>query len=61
LADDLRAQPICGGLQRGHVIYREKGVVDLAEADLRSGQFLFDEAVAIEVIRRLERQERGDP
>jgi hypothetical protein len=32
LADDLRAQPIDGGLQRGRVIYREKGVVDLAEA-----------------------------
>ena len=61
LADDLRAQPIGGGLQRGHVIHREKGVVGLAEADPRSVQLLLDEAVAIEVIRGLERQERGDP
>src|SRR5271165_1114751 len=60
-ADDLRAQPIGGGLQRGNVIDREKGVVDLAEADLGSVQLLLDEAVAIEVIRGLERQERGDP
>ena len=35
-ADDLRAQPIGGGLQRGNVIDREKGIVDLAEADLDS-------------------------
>ena len=35
-ADDLRAQPIGGGLQRGNVIDREKGIVDLLEADLDS-------------------------
>ncbi len=61
LADDLRAQPIGGGLQRGHVIHREKGIVGLAEADPRSVELLLDEAVTIEVIRGLERQERGDP
>ena len=32
-----------------------------AEADLRSVQLLLDEAVSVEVIRGLERQERGDP
>ena len=55
------AQAIGGGLQRGYIIHREKGVVDLAKADPRSVQFLLDEAVAIEVIRGLERQEQRRP
>src|SRR5271165_1121058 len=42
------------------VIHGKKSIVVLAEADLRSVQLLFDEAVAVEVIGGLERQERGD-
>src|SRR3954464_1207858 len=58
-ADDVRAQPVSGGLQRSHVINRQEGIVVLAEADLRAVEFLRDEAVAIEVVRRLEGEERG--
>ena len=50
LADDVRAQPVRGGLQGSDIVDREKRIVVLAEADLRTGEFLFDEAVAIEVI-----------
>ena len=61
LADDVRAQSVGGGLQRGDVVDREEGVVGLAEADLRSLELLLDEAVAVEVVGGLEREERGDP
>ena len=61
MADDVGAQPVCGGLQGSDIVNREKRIVVLAEADLRTGEFLFDEAVAIEVIGRLERKERGYP
>src|SRR6266478_5314976 len=60
-ADDLRAQLVGGGLQRGDVVDREEGVVVLAEANLRPLQLLLDEAMAVEVIGSLEREERGDP
>src|SRR5262249_11441838 len=56
-ADDFRAQPVSGGLQRGHVVDRQEGVVVLAEADLRAVKFLRDEAVAVEVVGRLEGKE----
>ena len=59
LADDVRAQPVGGGLQCGHIIHGQEGVVVLAEADLRAVQLLLDEAVAIEVISGLEGEERG--
>src|SRR5215471_9810339 len=59
-ADDVRAQPVGGRLQRGNIVHRQEGIVVLAEADLRTGKFLFDEAVAVEVIGGLERKERGD-
>ena len=61
LADDVRAQLVGGGLQRGDVVDREEGVVGLAEADLRPLQFLLDEAVAVEIVGGLEREERGHP
>jgi hypothetical protein len=53
-----RSAAACRG---GDVVDCKKGIVNLAEADLRSVQLLFDEAVAVEVIGGLERQERGDP
>ncbi len=43
------------------VVDREEGVVGLAEADLRPLQLLLDEAVAVEVVGGLEREERGHP
>ena len=55
-ANDLRAQPVGGGLQCGHVVHRQEGIVVLAEADLRSLQFLLDEGVAVELIGGLERE-----
>ena len=61
LADDLRAEFVGGGLQRGDVVDGEEGVVGLAEADLRALQLLLDEAVPVEVVGGLERKERGDP
>src|SRR5437870_13172581 len=61
LADDLRAEFVGGGLQRGEVGGGEEGVVGLAEADLRALQLLLDEAVPVEVVGGLERKERGDP
>jgi hypothetical protein len=60
-ADNLRAQLVGGGLQGGDVIDGEEGVVNLAEGDLRPLQLLLDEAVAVEVVGGLEREERGDP
>src|SRR5438477_935907 len=57
LADDLRAQPVGGGLQGHHVVDRKEGVVGLAEADPRPLQLLLDEAVAVEVVSGLEREE----
>src|SRR5437016_7484161 len=60
LADDLRAEFVGGGLQRGDVGGGEEGVVGLAEADLRALQLLLDEAVPVEVVGGLERKERGD-
>src|SRR3954454_17683469 len=47
LADDLRAEFVGGGLQRGDVVDGEEGVVGLAEADLRALQLLLDEAVPV--------------
>src|SRR5215472_13317529 len=44
----------------GNIGHRQEGIVVLAEADLRTGKFLFDEAVAVEVIGGLERKERGN-
>ena len=43
------------------VVDRKEGVVGLAEADLRALQLLLDEAMAVEVVGGLEREERGDP
>src|ERR1700760_4493359 len=61
LADDFRAQLVGRGLQCGYVIDREKGVVALAEPDLRTLELLLDETVAVEVVGGPEREERGDP
>src|SRR5947209_3085679 len=61
LADDFRAQLVGGGLQCGDVIDREKGIVALAEPDLRTLELLLDETVAVEVVGGPEREERGDP
>src|SRR2546423_15433075 len=61
LADDFRAQLVGGGLQCGNVIDCEKGVVALAEPDLRTLELLLDETVAVEVVGGLEREERRRP
>src|SRR5882724_10453052 len=58
LADDLRAEFVGGGLQRGDVVDGEEGVVGLAEADLRALQLLLDEAVPVEVVGGLSGTER---
>ena len=58
-ADDVRAQPVGGGLQRSDVVNGQEGIVVLAEADLRAVELLLDEAVAVEVVGRLEGEERG--
>ena len=57
----MRAQLVGGGLQGRHVVDREEGVVGFAETDVRSVKLLLDEAVAVEVVGGLEREERGDP
>ena len=59
LADDLRAEPVGGGLQGRDVIDGQEGVVVLAEADLVPVQFLLDEGVAVEIVGGLEREEGG--
>ena len=58
-ADDFRAQSVGGSLQRSDIVDRKEGIVVLAEADLRAVEFLLDEAVAIEIVSRLEGEERG--
>ena len=52
-------EPVGGSLQRSDIVDRKEGIVVLAEADLRAGEFLLDEAVAIEIESRLEGQERA--
>ena len=53
-------QAIGGGLQRGYVIHRERRRCRSCESrSSLSFSSCSDEAVAIEVIRGLERQERG--
>ena len=59
LADDLRAEPVGGGLQRRDIVDGQEGVVVFAKADLLSVQFLLHERVAVEPVRGLEREERG--
>src|SRR5215469_11593679 len=59
-ADDFGAELIGGGLQSSHVVNREKGVVVLAEADVGTIELMFNEAVAVEVVGGLEREERAD-
>src|SRR6201988_2236368 len=60
-ADDVCTELVGGGLQRRDIVNGEKGIVDLAKADLRLPQLLLDETVTIEVIAGLEREERGHP
>src|SRR5215469_13388202 len=60
-ADDVRTELVGGGLQRRDIVNGEKGIVDLAKADLRLPQLLLDETVTIEVIAGLEWEERGHP
>src|SRR5215472_3571601 len=57
LTDDFRAQPIGGGLQCCDIVNSQKRVVILAEADVRLVELVLDEAVAIEVVGCLEREE----
>src|SRR4029077_14506311 len=54
-------QLVGGSLQCSDVGDGEEGVVGLAEADPRAVPLLLDEAVAVEVIGGLEREERGHP
>ena len=55
-ADDCWAQLVGGSLQCSDVGDGEEGVVGLAEPDPRAVQLLLDEAVAVEVIGGLERE-----
>src|ERR1700752_1543849 len=59
LANDVGAQLIGRSLQGGHVVDRQKGVVILAEANFGVSELMLDEAVAVEVVRGSEREERG--
>src|SRR5215475_3978868 len=59
LANDFRAELIGGGLQRRHVADREKRVVVLAEVDVGLLELMFNEAMAVEVVCGLERDERA--
>ena len=59
LANDLWAQPVRGGLQVGHIVDGEKGVVALVEADARSIQFLLDEGMAVEPVGGVKGKEGG--
>src|SRR6201982_1323267 len=54
-------EPTGGRRQCIDVVDSEKGIVDLAKADLRLPQLLLDEAVAVEVVAGLKREERGHP
>src|SRR4249919_3391932 len=58
-ADDVRAQSVGGRLQRSDIVDRQEGIVVLAEADLRAGKFLLDEAVTVEIVSGLEGEERA--
>lgn len=53
LANDLRAEPIGSGLQRGESVNSQQGVVVFAEADLAAVQLLLHEGVAVEVVGTL--------
>jgi hypothetical protein len=48
LLNDLWAKPVGGSLQRRDVVDGQKCVIVLAECDLGSLEFLFDEGVAVE-------------
>src|SRR5258705_472199 len=50
LANDLRTEPVCGGLEFGGIIDGQEGIVVLAETDLGMPQFLFDEGMAVEIV-----------
>ena len=58
LADYLAGEPIGGPLQGGDIVDGQERVVVLAEADFVPVQFLFDEAVAVEIVGGLEWEER---
>src|SRR5437899_3872937 len=60
-ADDWRTQSVGSGLQRSDIVDRQECIVVLAEADLCAVELLLDEAVTIEVVSRLEGEERGHP
>ena len=61
LANDLRTEPVGGGLEFGGIIDGQEGIIVLAETDLGAPQFLFDEGMAVEIVGGLERKKRGDP
>ena len=48
-----------GGLERRDVAYRQKRVVVVAKADRGAIELLFNEAVAVEAVCCLEREERA--
>ena len=59
LADDLRAEPVGGGLQGSDIVHRRKRIVALAEANLLALQFLLHEGVAVEPVGGVKRKEAG--
>jgi hypothetical protein len=59
LANDLRAQPVRGRLQGGHVVDGEERVVALTEADVSAIEFLLDEGVAVEPVGGVKGKEGG--
>src|SRR5215470_954282 len=58
LANDFGAQLVCGSLQCGNVINSQERIIILSKPNLRTIELLLDEAVPIEVVRRLEGEER---
>src|SRR5215470_14912486 len=56
-ADDVGAQLIGRRLQCDDVVNGQKRIVILAEADIRLVELALDEAVAVEVVGRLEGEE----
>ncbi len=55
------AQAIGGGLQGGHILDSQEGIVRFAEANADALELLGDEGVAVEVERHVEREIAAHP
>ena len=56
-ADDLRTEPVGGGLQRSDIIHRQEGVVVFVEAYVAPFQFLLHKRVPVQPVRGVEWKE----